>query len=285
MRTFILIATLYIAGALMQEPSCALEVPEWPHAYVTDQANLLTPDTKAKLERALASYELQTTHQVLLVTLPSLEGDSLEDFSIRLAEAWKAGQKGQDNGVILLIFRDDRRMRIEVGYGLEGVLPDALAGQIINRLVVPNFKNGEFEKGILAGLQAIQRAIQGEFQNQLSSQQDYRRPLTPQEMEALRAKSKVIGAFVLGLVILFFAIDFFRYQGYIGSHRVHGDRYNFWEWWFRFAILLFVLNLVFRILFYSMLFSRGGYYGGRSGFRGFSGGGGSFGGGGASGGW
>jgi len=80
-------------------------------------------------------------------------------------------------------------------------------------------------------------------------------------------------------------MDFFRYRRYLSDHGVHKNRYSFWEWWFRFAVLLFVLSMLFRILFYTMLFSRGGYYGGRSGFGGFSGGGGGFGGGGASGGW
>jgi uncharacterized protein len=141
----------------------ALEVPSRPDGYVTDRAGLLSPPAKAGLETALRGFEAKTSNQVVVATFPSLEGDSLEDFSMRLAEAWKAGQKNKDNGVIFLIFKNDRKMRIEVGYGLEGVLPDALAGQIISQVVAPYFRKGDYSGGILAGTDAIMKATQGEF--------------------------------------------------------------------------------------------------------------------------
>src|SRR3989338_2699027 len=101
-------------------PLFALEIPERPAGYVTDEAGLLSPPVRQRLEYRLADYERKTTNQVVVAAFPSLEGESLEDFSIRLAEKWKIGQAGRDNGAIFLIFKADRKMRIEVGYGLEG---------------------------------------------------------------------------------------------------------------------------------------------------------------------
>ncbi len=141
----------------------ALEVPQHADGYVTDRAGLLSVSAKADLETILRVFEEKTSNQVVVATFPSLEGDSLEDFSMRLAEAWKAGQKGKNNGVIFLIFKNDRKIRIEVGYGLEGVLPDALAGQIISQVVAPYFRKGDYSAGILAGTDAIMKATQGEF--------------------------------------------------------------------------------------------------------------------------
>jgi uncharacterized protein len=141
----------------------ALEVPKRADGYVTDHAGLLPPSAKDTLETTLRDFETKTSNQIVVATFPSLEGDSLEDFSIRLAEAWKVGQKGRDNGVIFLIFKNDRKIRIEVGYGLEGVLPDALAGQIISQVVAPHFREGDFAGGITAGVDAIIKATRGEF--------------------------------------------------------------------------------------------------------------------------
>lgn len=141
----------------------ALEVPKRADGYVTDRAGLLSPSAKAGLETTLRAFEDKTSNQVVVATFPSLEGDSLEDFSMRLAEAWKAGQKRKDNGVIFLIFKNDRKIRIEVGYGLESVLTDALSGQIISQVVAPYFRNGDYSGGILAGTDAIMKATQGEF--------------------------------------------------------------------------------------------------------------------------
>src|SRR4029434_7530579 len=95
---------------------------------------------------------------------PSLEGESLEDFSIRLATAWKVGRKGKDNGVLLLIFKDDRAIRIEAGYGLEGALPDAVSKSIIETKIIPEFRRGDFHAGIFSGVDAIMAATKGEYQ-------------------------------------------------------------------------------------------------------------------------
>ena len=141
----------------------ALQVPSRADGYVSDRAGLLSPSARAGLETVLRAFEEKTSNQVVVATFPSLEGDSLEDFSMRLAETWKAGQKRRDNGVIFLIFKNDRKIRIEVGYGLEGVLTDALSGQIISQVVAPYFRKGDYEGGIVAGTDAIMKATQGEF--------------------------------------------------------------------------------------------------------------------------
>lgn len=141
----------------------ALEVPKRADGYVTDRAGLLSAASRVDLEQDLRAFEEKTSNQIVVATFPSLEGDSLEDFSMRLAETWKAGQKNRDNGVLFLIFKNDRKMRIEVGYGLEGVLTDALSGEIIRGVVTPYFRRGDFEGGIQAGTHAIMKATVGEF--------------------------------------------------------------------------------------------------------------------------
>ena len=144
-------------------PAGALEVPSRPDGRVTDQTGTLTPDQIAALDRNLEAYERETTNQIAVLLIPSLEGDSLEDYSIRLAEKWKIGQKGRNNGVILLVVKNDRKLRIEAGYGLEGALPDALSGTIIRDEITPRFRNGQFFEGIEAGLRAIMAATKGEY--------------------------------------------------------------------------------------------------------------------------
>ena len=115
------------------------------------------------MEQELRDFEDQTSNQLVVVTFSSLEGEALEDFSIHLAEAWKIGQKGKDNGVILLIFKDDRKVRIEVGYGLEGALTDATSQLIIENEIKPRFREGKFDEGVEAAVQAIMAATKGEY--------------------------------------------------------------------------------------------------------------------------
>ena len=139
--------------------AAALEVPEHPKGRITDFTGTLSPNEISRLDKKLADFEKQTTNQIAVLMIPSLEGDNLEDYSIRLADKWKIGQKGKDNGVILLIVKNDRKLRIEVGYGLEGVLPDGLAGSIIRNEIAPLFKKGQFFNGINQGTDAIISAI------------------------------------------------------------------------------------------------------------------------------
>jgi uncharacterized protein len=141
----------------------ALDVPERPDGRITDRTGTLNPREIAVLEQKLGAFEKETTNQIAVLLIPSLQGDSLEDFSIRLAEKWKIGQKGRNNGAILLVVKNERKIRIEVGYGLEGALPDALAGTIIRNEIGPRFKEGRFYAGIEAGLNAIMAATKGEY--------------------------------------------------------------------------------------------------------------------------
>jgi uncharacterized protein len=123
---------------------------------------LIPADRAQALESRLAAFEQGTGHQIAVLTIPSLEGDALEDFSIRVAESWKIGTKGFDNGAILLIAQKERKLRIEVGYGLEGVLPDAIANRIIGEVIVPRFRENDYAGGIEAGINAILQVAKGE---------------------------------------------------------------------------------------------------------------------------
>jgi uncharacterized protein len=138
-----------------------LDVP-YLAGRVNDQADLLDETFEDQLEVRLQALESETGAQVAVLTIPSLEGDPIEDFSIRVVDTWKLGREGVDDGVLILVARDDRRMRIEVGYGLEGALTDAQAGRIIDRLMTPRFREGDFEGGIGAAVDAISTAVRGE---------------------------------------------------------------------------------------------------------------------------
>jgi len=138
-----------------------LDVPPL-RGRVNDLAGMLPSDRAQALDERLAAFERDTGHQIAVLTIPSLQGDALESFSIRVAEAWKVGQRGFDNGAILLVVRDDRKLRIEVGYGLEGVLPDAIANRIINEVIVPRFRENDYSGGIEAGVNTILQVTKGE---------------------------------------------------------------------------------------------------------------------------
>ncbi len=242
--TFFLLSPLVLGAALQVPPL---------RGRVNDYAGLMPPERVRALEDRLARFEQETGHQIAVLTIPSLEGEPLEDFSIRVAENWKIGQKGFDNGVILLIARDDRKVRIEVGYGLEGVLPDAIASRIIREIIVPRFRANDYAGGIEAGIDAILKITSGE-------------PLP----ESRRAQ-KEMGGFSLAqlfFILLLAAIPIIAVLGTQSQNRAVGSwsgrrRGGGWggPFWGGF----------------------GGGFGGGGG--GFSGGGGGFGGGGASGGW
>ncbi|MFH1021431.1 MAG: TPM domain-containing protein [Pseudomonadota bacterium] len=149
-------------------PARALEVPQY-QGYVTDLAGMISPAERQRLEQLLLAFEQSDSTQIAVLTIPSLEGDSLEDFSIRTVEAWKVGQKGKDNGVLLVVSKGDRKARIEVGRGLEGVLTDLLAGRIVDQVISPRFKAGQLDEGFAAGVSAIISATRGEFKGTGSS--------------------------------------------------------------------------------------------------------------------
>ncbi len=156
-----MIRRLALCFLLAAASAAALEVPPTPRTYFTDFAQVVPASQARTIDEELAGIEQRTGHQVLAVIFPSLEGESLEDFTIRCAERWKAGRKGLDDGVIFFAFLAQRRMRLEVGYGLEGTIPDALSGRILD-LVKPHFARGDYGGGVLALAGALQKLFKGE---------------------------------------------------------------------------------------------------------------------------
>ncbi len=130
---------------------------------VTDFTNTLSASELDAVEQDLARFEDSTSTQLVVVMIPTISSESIEDFALRTAELNGVGEKKKDNGVLLLIVKDDRKMRIEVGYGLEGVLPDGLAGQIIRREITPYFRSADYYSGIKAGIDAIMLATRNEY--------------------------------------------------------------------------------------------------------------------------
>ena len=246
-----LVAVVLVFLLVVAAPALALEVPSAPQGRVSDYAGALTVDQRRDLEEKLARFEGETGNQIAVVIIPTLAGDSLEDYSIRLAEKWRIGRKGRDSGVILLIAMQDRKIRIEVGYGLEGMLPDSLAGEIIRQEITSRFRQGQFYQGIQAGVDAIMAATKGEYRPA---------PRTGRGGGSLSWFWVIL--FVL-FVLSITANNFRRRPPYLrrGGRVVVGGPF----WW-------------------DGGFGRGGFGGGGIG-GGFSGGGGGFGGGGASGGW
>lgn len=143
-------------------PASALDVP-FLSGRVNDHAGLLSETARGSVEAKLKDFEARTGHQVAVLTLDSLEGEPLEDFSLKVARTWALGRKGRNDGVLFLISKTDRKLRIEVGHGLEGSIPDALAGRIIQHEVVPRFRSGDFEGGVTAGVDAIVAAADGAY--------------------------------------------------------------------------------------------------------------------------
>src|SRR5262245_35153349 len=155
---FLLIVFLMALQCLL---ASALDVPPL-RGRVNDYAGVMQPNQVQSLEAQLAQLERDTGHQVAVLTIPTLDGEDIEGFSIRVAENWKIGKKGFDNGVILVVAIKDRRLRLEVGYGLEGILPDAIAKRITSDYIVPRFRNQDYGGGIVAGIDAVQKVIRKE---------------------------------------------------------------------------------------------------------------------------
>ena len=214
-----------------------------------DRASLLSPGMRDSLERSLSDYESRTGHQIVVHTTPSLEGLAIEDYSIQIADAWKVGQKDLDNGVILTVAPNEHKLRIEVGYGLEGVLPDAIASRIIRDEITPRFRSGQMEAGIVSGVRAIEKVIAGE---QL--------PVPPRPAEPKLDLLLLIWIPFLVLLVLSRSPLLWWLFGWGSSGWGRGSGRSG-----------------------SGGFGSGGF--GSGGFGGFSGGGGGFGGGGASGSW
>lgn len=133
--------------------------PPVPRDYVIDLANIISSDVRTQLNSSLQNFERKTTSQMLVLTVRSLDGQSIEEFAFNTKEKWKLGQKGEDNGVLVVVALKERKYRIEVGYGLESVLPDSLAGSIGREYFVPYFRKGDYSAGIYNAVQALIRAV------------------------------------------------------------------------------------------------------------------------------
>lgn len=144
----------------------AVAAPDFPAltGRVVDGASILSLSAKRQLEQALINYESNTSTQVVVATIPSLEGLPIEDYGVQLGRHWQIGQKDKDNGILLIVAPGEREVRIEVGYGLEGVMTDALASQIITSTILPHFREGRLEEGVVRGAEAILNVL-GENKN------------------------------------------------------------------------------------------------------------------------
>src|SRR6267154_2177954 len=140
-------------------------VPDHGGVWVHDEANVLSAATKAQLEALLKAERDSTSNQIAVLIVPSLEGEDIDGYGIRVVDQWKLGTKDNDNGVLLLIAIQDRKVRIEVGQGLEGVLTDALSSRINRNEIAPRFRQGDYEGGVKAGVVSIIQAIKGQYIN------------------------------------------------------------------------------------------------------------------------
>ena len=284
-----LIFVLFFFPCLSQ----ALEIPKL-QGYVNDYAGMISSATAARIEGELKSFEQTDSTQVVILTVPSLEGETIDRFGIQVAEAWKIGQKNKDNGIIVVVAKQERKIRIEVGRGLEGRLTDLLAGRIVDLVITPRFKRGDFDGGFVAGITALIDATRGEFKTE-------ERP----PVKKTRGVHSFLIFLLAGFVVLLLVSSFSRILGgLVGAAGLPAMLH----------LGLFPLGLVALILsilvgagigallpslfsaggsrgggfwpgggFYSS--GGGGWSGGDSGGGDFGGGGGDFGGGGASGDW
>jgi len=236
----------------------ALKIPPPPDHRINDYAGALTASDRERLEDKLRQRERGSSTQIVVAIFPSLEGESLEDYSVRLAQSWRIGRKGLDNGVVFLIFVGDRKMRIEVGYGLEANLTDAISSSILRDVVAPRFREGRLADGISAGLDAIDQAIAGTYRGAPASA----RGQPAMDTWTILLALFFLGAFAWVIVPTLLFSRATRRHGWTGGSSGWGGRYGGGGFF-------------------------GGGGGGGGGFSGgdFSGGGGGFGGGGASGSW
>jgi uncharacterized protein len=254
-----LLATVALVGAAATA-GAADELPPPPAAFFNDYAQFVPADEAARMNEKLRRFAEETSTQLLVVIFRRLpEGAALEDFTVSTAQAWRVGQKKHDNGAVLFVFVDDRKMRLEVGYGLEGALPDAIAKRIIADVVAPEFRAGRPARGIDAGIDAMIAATRGEYKAEPRGSRE--RGIPP----------VVMLVFIVLLIVFISAVSSggSRPGGPFHRTRTYGRRGSTWGG-------------------FGGGFGGGGFGGGGGSFGGgggFSGGGGSFGGGGASGSW
>ena len=230
-------------------------LPPKPAGYFADYAGAVSTQAASRFNEQLAQFERDTSNQFVVAIWPTMPSQSsIDDFTQRTFQAWKVGQQGKNNGVVLFVFVNDHRLRIQPGYGLEGSLPDALCDDIIRNGIAPKFRQGDYEGGIATGIDLVEKAVRGEYKGSGKTANDSRDVGIP--------FSKFI-FFVIFVVILMIIGRMQRRRGY-GYSGFGGPFIGGWSGG-----------------------SGGGGWssGGGDSFSGFSGGGGSSGGGGASGGW
>lgn len=248
----------------------AFAQPSYPAltGRIVDNANLIGPEARARIEQKLEAHEKKTSDQVVIATLPSLQGLTIEEFANGLFRNWQLGAKSKNNGVLLLVAPNERKVRIEVGYGLEGALTDALSKVIITTAVAPKFKNGDFSGGIEGGVDAILSILAGDAE-------EWQRRAEIRDDESSFAED--LAVILVMFIIFILIVSFLRGFSGAGGARRHRMRDGRW-------VTLPPSGAGWSTGSGSGWSGGGGWSsGGSSG--GFSGGGGSSGGGGASGDW
>jgi uncharacterized protein len=274
----VLLALLLLSGAAQAD----VVVPPLTQR-VTDLTATLDAQQLQSLEARLAEFEAKKGAQLAVLIVPTTKPEAIEQFGIRVVEAWKLGRKGVDDGALLLVAKDDHTLRIEVGYGLEGALNDATAHRIIDEIIVPYFKRGEFYPGIDAGMTAIMNVVNGE-------------PLPPPKGAAVSGKFDIESLLFVAFGLVVVVGSMLRATlGRFPAAMLMGGVLGVLAW-LTVAPLLIALLAGLAAFVFVLLGGGGrgfsGYHGGGGfggggfgGGGGFSGGGGGFGGGGASGGW
>ena len=261
-RRSILHLSSFILLALLTVPLVALEVPPAPTQWFTDKAGIVPPTEGDLLNRKLEQFEQSSGAQFIIYVFPSLENESLEDFTIRCVERWKVGQKKYDNGLVLFVFVNEQKLRVEVGYGLEGTITDAFSSRVIRETIAPAFQRAQYGVGLNAAADAIIARIRGGE----AAVPPMERPSSGQSEE------EDIG--IVPVIIILFVVFFFILP--MLSRRRSGCGGCVFPFFFPGGGIT-LGGGGFR--------GGGGFGGGFGGGGGFSGGGGGFGGGGASGGW
>jgi uncharacterized protein len=254
---------------------------------VIDLTGILSGDAVNRIESELAALETRKGSQIVVLVVPTTHPEEIEQYGIRAAEQWKLGRKGVDDGAILLVAKDDRRVRIEVGYGLEGALPDATANRIVDETIAPHFKLGDYDGGIEAGVKQMIAVVNGE-------------PL-PEPDRRWERHSSLHNVLPLALIVVVVVSGLLRSLfGRLGGSLATGGLAGGIAWLLTHAIALGAGAGALAFLFALFLGANrgwstgfggaaggwgGGFGGGGGGGGGFSGGGGRFGGGGASGSW
>jgi uncharacterized protein len=250
-------------------------------ARVTDETATLTAEQRASLEQTLQAFEAKKGSQISVLIVPTTQPETIEQYSMRVVEQWKLGRKRVDDGALLIVAKNDRALRIEVGYGLEGALNDATSNRIINEIIVPKFRQGDFYGGIAAGVGGIMNVINGE-------------PLPPPDTRAGSNSGKVGGYLPILFVLTMVAGGVLRsVLGRLGGSVVTGGAIAVVAWLLSGTLFVAIVAGAIALAFTLLGSGLGAYVGGRaigglgggSGRTTFRGGGGGFGGGGASGRW